>query len=139
MMGVLHRSKKLLIEARGSIMIESVVAVLLFTVVGSAVLSGMSTVHRSSAATERQAVLENVARNQMNYLNSQPFEVAPYTYATSTCPGPAISLPTGYSITCTADVYTDSYLTGGDYLSKLVVTVDHEGQQQIVLQTLRGN
>ena len=120
-------------------MIESVVAVLLFTVVGSAVLSGLSTVHRSSATTERQAILENIARNQMHYLNSQPFVVAPYTYASSSCPGPTVNLPTGYNITCTADVYSDAYLTGDDHLSKLIVTVDHEGQQQMVLETLRGN
>ena len=120
-------------------MVESVVAVLLFSVVGSAVLSGMSTVHRSSATTERQAVLENIARNQMNYLNSQPFVVAPYTYASSTCPGPGITVPAGYNITCTAETYSDAYLTGGDHLSKLVVTVGHGGQQQMVLETLRGN
>lgn len=138
-MGVLNRSKRVLLGARGSILLESVMAVLLFSVVGSAVLSGLSTVHRSSATTERQAVLENIARNQMNYLNSQPFVVAPFTYASSTCPGPAINLPAGYSITCIAETYSDAYLTGDDHLSKLVVTVDHEGQQQMVLETLRGN
>ena len=58
--------------SRGSLMVEVVVAVVLFGFVGSAVLAGLSTAHTSGARTKAQAVAENLARNQLEDVFSQP-------------------------------------------------------------------
>ena len=46
-------------------MLETVVAVVIFTLVGTAVLAALSTAHTSGARTESQSIAENLARNQM--------------------------------------------------------------------------
>jgi hypothetical protein len=52
-------------DSKGTILLETVIATIVFALVGTAVLAGLSTMYRSGSITEKQSVAENVARNQM--------------------------------------------------------------------------
>ena len=84
-------------ESAGSMLLETVVAVMVFGLVGTAVMGGLGTVNISGAKTESQSIAENIARNQMEYLFSQPYREPQQT------PHPTISVPTGYSVSTTLD------------------------------------
>ncbi|MBI2916722.1 MAG: type II secretion system protein [Chloroflexi bacterium] len=114
-------------DCRGGVLIEALVAVMVFSLVGTAVLVGLSVTHRSGAETEGQSVAENVARNQMENAFSLPYQAPLSTY-------PPISAPAGYSVTATADweVLDDTNL------ERVTVTIHREGRDILVLETFRA-
>ncbi len=105
---------------------ETAVALSLFAVVGTAVLVGLSTTHRSGALTESQSVAENIARNQMENAFAQPYAAPPSAY-------PTIATPSGYSVTASSL----EYVLGDPNIEKIVVTVRYSGRDILVLETLR--
>ncbi|MBI2867040.1 MAG: hypothetical protein HYX97_01740 [Chloroflexi bacterium] len=107
-------------------MVEAVIAILVFALIGSAVLSGLSTTHTSGAATERQSVAENIARNQMEYIFSLPYQSPPLSY-------PSIAVPTNYSVAAA----TQDIVIGDPTIERVVVTVSHENRTLLVLETVR--
>src|SRR5687767_14620079 len=78
---------------QGGLFVETLLAILIFGMVGIGVLSGMQTLSKSGAKTESQANVENIARNQMEYALSQAYQAPPFT-----CP--TIFVPAGFSVTC---------------------------------------
>ena len=52
-------------DAKGDLLLETVIAVTLFTLIGAAVLGGLSTAHFSGTKIEGHSTAENVVRNQM--------------------------------------------------------------------------
>ena len=119
--------RSLAVGCRGGLMMETVVAVMVFTAVGVAVLVGVSTTHMSGAKVEGQSISENIARNQMEYIFSLPYQEPPSTY-------PAIATPLGYSVVALAQ----EYVTGDTFVERVEVTVSHEGQVILALETLRA-
>lgn len=113
-------------DCRGASLMETVIAVMVFALVGTAVLSGVSTAHTSGATTERQSTAENIARNQMEYAFSLPYQNWPSSY-------PTIGVPQGYAVTCQAE----EYVLGDLNIEKVIVTVTFDSTQQLVLETLR--
>lgn len=113
-------------DCRGVLLMETLMAVMVFALVGSAVLSGLSTARISGSVTERQSVAENIARNQIAYVFSLPYQDPP-----SSCP--TISVPTGYAVTCA----TEEYIVSDPNLERVAVTVSFDGAQLLVLETLR--
>jgi Tfp pilus assembly protein PilV len=107
-------------------MLEAVVAVMVFTLVGVGGLGGLSTVHISGAETESQSIAENLGRNQMENVFSLPYQDPPSTY-------PSLATPPGYSVLAEAE----EYVVGDPAIEKVVVTVSHDSQQVLVLETLR--
>ena len=107
--------------SRGSLMVEVVVAVVLFGFVGSAVLAGLSTAHTSGARTKAQAVAENLA------VFSQPYLSPPASYG-------LISPPSGYEVTAIGE----EYVTGDSNVSRIVVEVTRRGDSILVVETLRA-
>ena len=89
-------------------MVEVVVAVLLFGVVGSAVLAGLSTAHTSGARTKAQSVAENLARNQLEDVFSQPYLSPPASYN-------SVTTPSGYDVTAVGE----EFVTGDSNVSKI--------------------
>jgi len=112
----------------GALLVETVVAVMVFTAVGTAVLTGLSTSQTSSGKTERQSIAENIARNQMEYVASLPYQPPPHTY-------PSVGVPAGYSVT--AQAIED--VPGDTNIEKVVVTINFEGQVILSLETFRTN
>ena len=107
-------------------MLEAVLAMTIFALAGTAVLMGISTLQVSGAKTESQSVAENLARNQMEQVFSQPYQDPPSTY-------PSYPTPTGYSVTAVAE----EYVVADPNVQMLRVTVNHEAEVVLVLETLR--
>lgn len=112
----------------GSILLETAVALLIFSLVGTAVLSGLSAAAVSTRMTGAQGVVENIARNQMEYMFSLPYQAPPSFY-------PAVSVPPGYAVSCEAE----EYVAGNPNIERVVVTVTEDGIERLVLTTLRGS
>jgi hypothetical protein len=100
-----------------------------FALVGTAVLSGLSVMHKTGALVEGHSVAENVARNQMAYVFTLPYQDWPATYATM----PA-QVPNGYSVTALAE----EYVVGDPDLQKVVVTAARDGDSILTLETVRS-
>ena len=115
-------------NSRGVFLLESVVAVAIFTVIGAAVFASVSTGRISGSKTEGQSVAENIGRNQMEHIRSLLYQPPPYTY-------PAVATPPGYTVVPVAQ----EYLAGETDIEKIVVTVTRNGVEVLVLETLRVN
>ena len=111
---------------RGSLLLEAVVSVLVFSVVDTGVLSGLSVAHTSAVVTQTQTTAEIVGRSQMELMFSLPYRPPPYAY-------PTIEPPPNYSVSAVAEEHTPGVLD----LERLTVTVSHHGSEVLVLETLR--
>ena len=111
---------------RGGLLMEAVLAVAVFTLVGTAVLSGLSSAHSSGAAVKRHSVAEAIARNQMEHVFSLPYQDPPTTY-------PTIATPERYSVTAEGE----EYVVGDPNIQQVVVTVYHDATELLVLEALR--
>ncbi len=124
------RPRQSLIEAirgtGGALMLDAVIAMLTFSMVGFAVMGGLSTTQLSSSAVEGQSLAENLARNQLELAFTLPYISPPTTY-------PTVSVPAGYGITAVAE----EYVSGDANLQKIVVTVNRDGATVLVMETLR--
>ena len=117
-------------EDRGSLLLETVVASMVFALVGVAVLSGLSNTYRTGAMVNVHSTAENVARNQMEFVFSQSYEEpgsTPYpTYST---------VPSDYSVTTSATEVDP--LAPDTEIERVNVAVTYDGQVVVSLSTLR--
>ena len=104
--------------SKGSILLEAAVAVLVF---------GTSTAPSSGERNENQATAENIARNQMENVFTQPYLPPPASY-------PSITVPSNYTVTAEAS----EYFQGDSGLAKLKVTVSLDGANILTLESLRA-
>ena len=118
-------------DCRGALLLETVIAVTVFALVGVAVLTGLSTAYTSGNKTEIQSVTENLARNQMESIFSGPYREPHQT------PYPTITgIPASYSVH-TAVEFQD-HLNPDPEVERISVTARHSGQDIMTLETLRG-
>lgn len=118
-------------DCKGSLLLETVIAMMIFALVGVAVLAGLSTVYSSGAKTEEQSVAENLARNQVEAIFSGPYREPNQTpYATIT------GIPTNYSLSSSVDF--EDAVDPDPEVETVSVTASHNGQDIISLNTLRG-
>lgn len=115
-------------DCRGTVLMEAVIASMVFTLVGVAVLSGLSTVNRAGAKTDEQSVAENIARNQVEFLFDRSYREPDQT------PYPTNALPSGYTVTTSA---THVFGSTDPEVEKVGVTVSHNAQTVLVLETAR--
>ena len=113
-------------DSSGAVLLESLVAVVIFSVIGTAALSGLTTTYSSGDATERHATAENIVRNQIDFALSQPYQDPPFT-----CP--LVSVPARYGVTCTGE----EYVVSDTNVARLLVTVTFDGSQELAVETLR--
>ena len=119
--------RKASLDTRGSLLLESTIAITVFAVIGGAVLSGTSTALSTGSIIEGQSVAEELARNQMESVFNESYqEPAGSPYAT-------IVPPARYAVTVAAD----EYLSGDVDIEMVVVTVSRDSQSIMVLETLR--
>ena len=123
---MLSRLRVLARDQRGAMLMETVVAIMIFGVVGTAVLSGVSMVMRSGQKTDVQSYLENIARSQMEDTFNQAYQNPPFTY-------PSYPAPGGYTVTSQAE----EYVLGDSNIEKITVTVSYSGSPDYVVETLR--
>lgn len=105
---------------------ESIFAIMILGLIGSAVLSGVSTLHISGSKTKARSDFENVARNQMEDTLNQTYQNPPFTY-------PSIPAPAG----CTATSQAEEYVVNDPNIEKITVTVSCSGYDDYVFETLR--
>jgi len=111
----------------GSLLVETVLVLGVFGILGTAVLSGVQTSYTSKRQFDSQSTAENIVRNQMEYVFEQPYVPPPGTYLT-------ITPPDGYSVTAEALDYN-----GDPNVETVRVTVYHQGQPVKLFETLRAN
>ncbi len=118
-------------DSTGSILLETVVASIIFAMVGTAVLSGLSTMYASGNLTEAQSVAENLARNQMEFVFDQSYR-EPQQDAYQIIG----DVPEHYSVTTTV-AYAN--VSSPDPEVELIkVTASHRGKNTLSLESLRG-
>jgi len=117
-------------DDRGSLLLETVVASMVFALVGVAVLSGLSNTYRTGAMVNVHSTAENVARNQMEFVFSQTYQEpgsTPYpTYGT---------VPSDYTVTTSATEVEP--LAPDTEIERVNVAVTYDGQEVVSLSTLR--
>ena len=115
-------------DSGGSLLLETIVAAALLAVVGSAVLNGLSTAYRSSARTETQATVENIARNQMELAFSLPYAAPPASYTSLS------GLPPGF----TSQAVASEFVQDDSNIELVTVTVSRDGTTELIVETLRA-
>ncbi len=116
----------------GGLLIETVVALTVFGVLGSAVLSGVQTSYLSKGKFDVQSEAENLVRNQMEKALEQPYKAWPPSG--NVYYDPVTSTPSGFTITAEALQYSTSTDTK---IETIRVTVTHQGQTVKVFETIR--
>lgn len=114
-------------DSRGALLVESVVAIGVFALIGAAVLASVSSARATGARIELKAVAEKVGRNQMEYIFSLPYQDPQST------PYPTVVAPQGYSV----NVAASEFKAGDTDIERIIVNVLHENQNILLLETLR--
>ena len=103
---------------------EALIAVGILGLALTALLSALSTGSMAISRTEERVAAENLARSQLEYTKSQPYQALPVSYATVT------PYPDDYAVAVTADV-----APGGDSsIEKITVTVTRNGEELLVAE-----
>ena len=132
----LGRLRSVALDSRGGLLLETVVAVIVFALVGTTVLVGVSTARRSGAIVDNQSIAENVARNQMEYVFSRAYKAPPLSYTSiSDLPDNDFNVPSGFTVTAAAVLRTGSV---DPNIETVRVRVSHLGKQVLVVETIRG-
>jgi hypothetical protein len=116
-------------DNRGAILLETVIASMVFAMVGVAVLSGLDMVYNYGARVEVQSTAENLVRNQFEDAFSHPFLPPQTPYPTS------MGIPAGYTVTIAS---TDMPTPDPD-IETLTVAVEHGGATVMSIETIRFN
>ena len=111
---------------RGVTLLESLLALGLLALVVAGSMGALTTSHRASGVVFSQNTAENLARTQMEYVLSLPFQTPPSTY-------PPLPTPGGWTVTAEGRT-----VPGADMnLEEIWVTVSHQGRARLVLVTRR--
>ena len=129
--GVVSAFRVLFRDSKGSILLETVVASIIFAMVGTAVLAGLSTMYASGSLTETQSVAENLSRNQMEFVFNQPYR-EPQQTSYQTISG----VPANYSVTTTVEYASIS--SPNPEVEQIAVTTSYLGQNTLTLESIRG-
>ena len=135
----LIHTRRLVRDAQGNALLEVVLAITIFSVVGTAVVLGVRTAHTSASLVEDHSIAERLARNQIEYVFDQGYKVVGQSYVSiNDAPPNQFSVPAGYQVTAVAQqlLTADSYQGS---VERVVVTVSLNGKSVVVLETLRAN
>ena len=113
----------------GGLLLETVVALSVFGVVGTSLMSGIQTSYLSKTQFDIRSRAENIVRNEMEAVFSQPYQSPPYTYPTTTTFD-------GFFVTSEAIDYST---TSDSNLETVRITVLHGGLTVKVLEAARTN
>jgi len=114
---------------KGSLLIEALIAIALFAIIGSVFLSALSTGFIALGLTDEQVTAQVLARTQLEDTKSQPYVTAPTTYPTTVTP------PDGYSVSVEALPIPDA----DDSIQKIKVTVSRDGYVLLEVEDYKVN
>lgn len=118
-----ERLSRLRTTEGGSILVESLVAIVALSFLATSVIGGLSTTHISGFTTQRQSIAENIARRQMAAISVEAFVSPPHTYT-------SVATPPGYTVTAEAT----EEIVGDTTTSRITVTVFYDGVEVLVLE-----
>ena len=134
--GFVQRLERTTGDSRGSILLETVVAVVIFALIGAATMVGIQTATLTGERVEDKSIAENLARNQMEYVFNQTYKAPPLDYdSIADVPGNTFSVPSDFTVTAVAVVRAG---TVGTDVETVKVTISRNGQEILVLETIRG-
>ena len=113
-------------DCKGGPMLETIVAVMVFSVVGTVVLSGLSVARTSAAKIEERTAMASIARNQLEYALSLPYQAPPSMYIAREV--------SGYSVT----VEALEWVPEDPDVERVVVALTSDGTEVLVRTTLRA-
>lgn len=113
-------------QQRGGMLLEVVIALLVFAAMGATLLGSASVVSLTSRKVEVQAAGEALARNQMEHVFSLPYQDPPSSY-------PTVTPPPDFTVTAEAEVY----VPGNPNIQRVVVEAQYVDGSTYVLETLR--
>ena len=116
------------VHEKGFTLVETLVAVAVMGTAAVALLAALSTGSIAVAIVEEKVTAEGIARSQLEYTQSLPFQVAPAIYFTTTPPA-------GYGVTAEAFPVAGT----DDDLQRVVVTVYHQGAQVRTAEAYKMN
>ncbi len=131
MVAVRRGLQRLLRKQRGALMLEIVVTLTVFGVLGTAVLGAVHTSFIGKRLFDQQSVAENLIRNQLESVLEQ-------TYKAPDDPDPtylAIAPPDGYTVTAQSLTYD----VANTDISTVRITVYQDGQPVKTFETQRAN
>ena len=123
--------KARLAAQKGGLLVETVVVLSVFGILGTTVLSGLQTGSMSKRNFEQDSTEENITRNQLDSVFEQPYKAPDDPDPTYT----SITPPTGYTVTAESITH---YSTSSD-ISIVRITVIRDGQTVRVHESLRTN
>ena len=130
------RLRTVALDSRGALLLETVVAIIVFALIGTTVLVGVSTARRAGVIVDNQSIAENLARNQMEYVFNQAYKSPPLSYASiADLPDNDFDVPSDFGVTAAAVLRSGS--TDPD-IETVRVTISHFGEELLVLETIRG-
>lgn len=132
-----HLLRWLARDSSGQLLLETVVAISIFGLVGAAVLLGVRVAHNSTSLVENHSIAERLARNQMEYVFDQGFKAVGQSYDSINDAPSLFSVPAGYQVTAVAQQFLVADAYQGS-VEKVVVTVSLDGNSVEVLETLRA-
>jgi len=108
----------------GTGLVETLIAVGILGLALTALLSGVSTGSMAVSRTDERVAAENLARSQLEYTKSQPYQALPATYLTVT------PSPDDYAVAVAAEP-----VPGGDSsIEKITVTVSRGSKELLVVE-----
>ena len=113
-------------DQRGAFLAETLAAVSVFTLLGTAVMTTVSATGAASESIRVSATADTLASNQIQEILSNPYVDPPFTFTT-------ITPPTGYSLTAVAE----QYIPGDTNIANIIVTVMYKTDVAATLETLR--
>jgi len=130
----------------GFTLIEVLIALALFAIIGAVFANGLATASRATITADVRTNAESIARTEMEYVKSQGYSTAPWAYLVTSSGSPAVSgwpTPTWFDPVhklsdehgdYTASVQAEALGASDNGIQKITVTVKHEGSEVITLQ-----
>ena len=125
-----QRLRTLAAGSTGALMVETIMAVTVMSMVAISALVGLSANQRARSIIEDQAIAETTVRNQMEYMLDLAYRPVGNPY-------PATSTPSGYTVTTSAKAVTN-FETDTE-IQKITVAVSKGDRHILVVDTFRAN
>lgn len=122
-----HRLKAAFGNQRGSLLVETLVALGVFSMIGIAILAAVQTGHITKGKFDEQSTGENLIRKQLESVFAQPYLGPGGSYQ-------PVAAPSGYSV-MTESLVHDATSTD---IENIRVTVYHQGRLLDTVETLRS-